>query len=109
VAAEAFSMAVAAGMEPRRLFDILSRSGGTSSQFVKRFPWAVEGDFAPRFTVALAAKDLGLALDLADSVGMPAPMTASARELYQKAMAEDLGGKDMVVFVDVYRQWAARE
>lgn len=106
VAAEAFSTAVAAGMEPRRLFEILAASGGSSGQFVKRFPWALEGDFDPRFTVALATKDLGLALDMARSVGMPAPMTAAAREVYQLAIANGHAGDDMVVLMDMYRGWS---
>lgn len=106
VAAESFSTAVAAGMDARRLFEILAKSGGTSSQFVKRFPWALEGDFSPRFTVALAAKDLGLALDMARSVGMPSPMTAAAREMYQMAISHGKAGDDMVVFTDLYRSWA---
>lgn len=107
VGAEAFEMAVAAGMEPRRAFEILSKSGGVSSQFVKRFPWVLEGDFRPRFTVALALKDLGLALDLARSLGLPAPMTAAAREMYQIAVGAGHADDDMVVVSNLYRHWAA--
>lgn len=105
VAAEAFAVAVEAGMEPRRLFEILAKSGGTSNQFQKRFPWVIEGDYDPRFTVALAAKDLGLALDMARSVGMPSPMTSAARELYQIAMGSGMSNKDMVVVTELYRSW----
>lgn len=106
VAAEAFALGAAAGVEPQRLYDILSVSGGSSAQFVKRFPDAIAGNFEPGFTMALGAKDLTLALDLARSTGSPVPMTAAARELYALAMNLGYATKDMVAFVDLFRRWS---
>ncbi|MEO3797470.1 NAD(P)-dependent oxidoreductase [Nonomuraea sp. B10E15] len=108
VAAEAFQIGVAAGVEPERLFDVLSRSGGRSHHFTKRFPWAIAGDFRPRFTVALGEKDLGLGLDLARSVGVPAPAASVARSMYAMAVAEGLAGQDIVALNRLYQRWAER-
>ncbi len=47
VAAEAFALGVAAGVEPDNLYDVLSVSGGRSHHFTKRFPNALKGDFSP--------------------------------------------------------------
>lgn len=103
VAAEAFAIGEAAGMEPRRLFEILSTSGGASSQFVKRFPAALDDDFGPRFSTTLSVKDLGLGAELAHESGVPSPMTAAAREMYSLSMSLGHGDEDMVALLKVYR------
>lgn len=103
VAAEAFAIGEAAGMAPRRLFEILSTSGGASAQFLKRFPYALNDDYTPRFSTALAAKDLGLATELAHETGIPAPMTAAAREQYGLAMSLGHRTEDMVALLKLYR------
>jgi len=109
VASEAFSLGIAAGIDPQRLFDILSVSGGSSTQFVKRFPNAIVDNFEPGFTVALGTKDLTLALDLARSIGLPVPMAAASREMYSMAMNLGYAAKDNVAFVDIYRTWAGHK
>lgn len=106
VAAEAFAIGVEAGVEPRRLYDVLSASGGRSHHFTKRFPKALDGDFQPGFTMRLGEKDLTLALELARSVGLPAPAAATARDLYGIAVAEGFADDDIVALLNLYRRWA---
>lgn len=107
-ASEAFSLGVRAGVNPDRLLEILSVSGGRSSQFLKRFPWAVAGDFAPRFKMELGEKDLALGADLGRAVGQPTPVALLARELYGQAMAQGYLGRDIVALFDMYRHWDAQ-
>lgn len=104
-AAEAFSLGVHAGVDPQRLFDILAVSGGRSAQFLKRFPWAVAGDFAPRFKMELGEKDLALGVDLGRQTGQPTPLASVARELYALALAQGHRGRDIVSLVDMYQHW----
>lgn len=108
IAVEAFSIATQAGMEPKMLYEILSQSGGASSQFIKRFPWLIEGDLNARFTIDLTLKDLGLALDMAKNVGVPSPITSSVREIYQMAVGSSMGNKDMIAVSELYKSWAKR-
>lgn len=108
IAAEAFEIGVAAGVDPERLFDVLSGGGGRSHHFTKRFPWALAGDFRARFTVALGEKDLGLGLELARSVGMPAPAASMVRSMYAMAAAEGLANQDIVALTRLYRRWGQR-
>jgi 3-hydroxyisobutyrate dehydrogenase-like beta-hydroxyacid dehydrogenase len=54
VAAEAMVLGVKAGVEPKRLFEILSTSGGRSHHFLKRFPNVLAGDFTPNFGIGLS-------------------------------------------------------
>ncbi len=106
VAAEAFAVGVAAGVDPQRLYDVLSTSGGRSHHFTKRFPKALAGDFDPGFTMAFGEKDLTLALELARSLRLPTPAAATAREQYAVAVAEGFADRDIVALLELYRRWA---
>jgi 3-hydroxyisobutyrate dehydrogenase-like beta-hydroxyacid dehydrogenase len=107
VAAEAFTIGTSAGMDPQRLLDVLSISGGRSHHLLKRFPKAIRDDFRPGFKLWLGEKDVNLGLDLARSVNVPAPAASLTREIYRIAMAEGLMEEDIVAVLKVYRAWAA--
>jgi 3-hydroxyisobutyrate dehydrogenase-like beta-hydroxyacid dehydrogenase len=109
IAAEAMVLGVKAGMEPQRLFDILSTSGGRSHHFLKRFPNVLAGDFAPRFSIALSRKDLGLATRLAESLGVPMLTTAVVLQVYEAAGAAGLDGQDMAAVTALFERWAGVE
>ncbi|MDA1098746.1 MAG: NAD(P)-dependent oxidoreductase [Proteobacteria bacterium] len=108
VASEAFALGVAAGVEPQKLFDVISVSGGRSHHFTKRFPNALQDDFAPGFKMELGEKDLSLGVDLGRVLKMPTPAASLAREMYALAVAEGYKGQDIVALMDMYRQWAKR-
>ena len=109
IAAEAMVLGVKAGMDPQRLFEILSTSGGRSHHFLKRFPYVLAGDFAPRFSIALSRKDLGLAARLAESLGVPMLTTAVVRQVYEAAAAAGLDGQDMAAVTALFERWAGVE
>jgi len=109
VAAEAMVLGVKAGMDPRRLFEILSTSGGRSHHFLKRFPNVLAGDFAPRFSIALSRKDLGLAARMAEGLGLPMPTLATVRQVYEAAAATGLDAQDMAAVTALFEQWAGVE
>jgi len=106
VASEAFSLGVAAGVDPQKLFDVISVSGGRSHHFTKRFPNALQDNFEPGFKMELGEKDLSLGVELGRAMKMPTPTTSLAREMYALALAEGYRGKDIVALMDMYRQWA---
>lgn len=106
VAAEAFALGVAAGVEPEKLYDVLSVSGGRSHHFTKRFPNAIKGDFAPGFKMELGEKDLALAVELGRMTRMPTPSASATRELYALALAEGFRGQDIVALLAMYQNWA---
>ena len=94
-----------AGVDPQRLFDVLSTSGGRSHHFLKCFPSVLAGDFAPRFGIALSRKDLSLAMALAARLEMPMLVTATVRQVYEAAHAQGLGDLDMAGVTRLYEQW----
>lgn len=106
VAAEAMVLGVRAGMDPQRLFEVLSTSGGRSHHFLKRFPNVLAGDFTPHFSIALSRKDLSLALHLAESLGVPMLATSTVRQIYEAAAAQGLDTLDMAGVTTLYEQWA---
>ena len=106
VAAEAMVLGVKAGMDPQRLFEILSTSGGRSHHFLKRFPNVLAGDFASRFSIALSRKDLGLAARLAESLGVPMLTLSVVRQVYEAAAASGLDGQDMAAVTVLFERWA---
>jgi 3-hydroxyisobutyrate dehydrogenase len=106
IAAEAMVLGVKAGMDPQRLFDILSTSGGRSHHFLKRFPNVLAGDFDPRFSIALSRKDLGLAARMAESLGVPMLTLSIVRQVYEAAAAAGLDGQDMAAVTELFERWA---
>jgi 3-hydroxyisobutyrate dehydrogenase-like beta-hydroxyacid dehydrogenase len=106
VAAEAMVLGVRAGMDPERLFEVLSTSGGRSHHFLKRFPKVLAGDFTPYFSIALSRKDLSLALQMAESLGVPMLATSIVRQIYEAAAAQGLDTLDMAGVTKLYEQWA---
>ena len=109
IAAEAMVLGVRAGLDPQRLFEILSTSGGRSHHFLKRFPNVLAGDFTPYFGIGLSRKDVALGLGMAASFGLPMPVTSAVRQAYETAHAEGFGNLDMAGVIALYEKWAGVE
>jgi 3-hydroxyisobutyrate dehydrogenase-like beta-hydroxyacid dehydrogenase len=105
VAAEAMVLGVKAGMDPQRLFDILSTSGGRSHHFLKRFPNVLAGDFTPYFGIALSRKDIALALGMAAKLEVPMFVASTVRQVYEAAHAQGFGQLDMAAVTKLYEHW----
>lgn len=105
VAAEAFALGAAAGVDPKTLYDVLSVSGGRSHHFNKRFPAALEGQFDPGFKMELGEKDIALGVELGRVSKMPTPIASIVREMYAIALTSGYRGKDIVALLDMYNNW----
>jgi 3-hydroxyisobutyrate dehydrogenase/2-hydroxy-3-oxopropionate reductase len=96
--AEALALAADAGITPARAYDTLTVSA-VSSPFLgyKREAYLADGtDPEPpvAFTTALMAKDLELALSLADGAARPLPVAAAARRALAEACAAGFADAD---------------
>lgn len=107
VAAEAFALGTAAGVEPQLLFNVLSQCGGSSHHFLKRFPKALKGDFSPGFKMELGEKDVALAIELGRSLKQPTPAASAIRELMSIGLASGYRGQDVVAMLDLYNKMHA--
>jgi N-methylhydantoinase A len=80
-------------MDGQILFEILRTSAGRSYHFERRFPNILARNFAPGFTVDLARKDLGLAVEMAKMHEVPVPATSLIHQLYNvsSTLGQDAG------------------
>jgi 3-hydroxyisobutyrate dehydrogenase len=87
--AEVLAIGVKAGVE----LDVLRASlvaSPANSNFVENDVLSIldHGDYDEGFAIALACKDLGLSIDLARSVGVPAELSAVVEQIYRRAKAQ---------------------
>ena len=91
--AEALALVQRAGLPGERLVEVMQSSMARAGILDIKAPSMLSGDFKPSFPLRLMHKDLGLALDLANQIGVALPATAAARETYNHvkgSTAEDL-------------------
>jgi len=91
--AEAIALVRGAGLEGEKLVEVMQSSMARSGVLDVKAPNLLKGEYVPSFPLRLMHKDLSLALDLANQLGVPLPATAAARETYSAvkgASKEDL-------------------
>lgn len=94
VAAEAMSLAIRAGADPRQFYEVVTSAAGNSWMFENRMARVLEGDDAPRSAVDIFVKDLGLVAEMARGLDHPVPLAAQARQLFTAASAMGHGRAD---------------
>jgi 3-hydroxyisobutyrate dehydrogenase len=80
--AEALALVEGAGIPGDRLLEVLQSSMGRSPLLDVKAPLILKDDYTPSFPLRLMHKDLSLALDLGNQLGVPLPAAAAAREIY---------------------------
>ncbi len=91
--AEAVALVSGAGLAPEKLIEVMQSSMARSTVLDVKSQNFLKADYTPSFPLRLMHKDLGLALDLGNQVGVPLPAVAAARETYNAvkgAAKEDL-------------------
>jgi 3-hydroxyisobutyrate dehydrogenase-like beta-hydroxyacid dehydrogenase len=108
-AAEALMIGAMAGIDLRKLQQVISNASGNSSAFRNISEKAFKGEFQPSFALDLAHKDLRLALELADELGVPGMIAPQVMNLMRIARAKGMGGDDSSSVIRVYEQALGRE
>ena len=94
VLAEGIRIGEKAGIEPKFLVELLDDTGAKSFQMDVRGPWIAGGDFASRFGLDLALKDVRLGCEMAQAWGIDAKTMKVALDYFKQASAEGLGKED---------------
>ena len=108
VMAECWTTAVKAGIDPETIVKVFTEAAlGNQMNLKVRLPATyLRGDFAARLSLALAAKDLGLALDLAAETGTPMRLNALAKAEMDEAIARGWADRDASSFLLIQEERA---
>jgi 3-hydroxyisobutyrate dehydrogenase len=91
--AEALALVTRAGLKGESLVEVMQSSMARSGVLDVKAPNLLKGEYTPSFPLRLMHKDLSLALELGNQIGVALPATAAARETYnfvKGASKEDL-------------------
>ncbi len=106
---EALAMGTKAGIPAETLIEVLKFGGGQSRVLELRGPMIIEGDFSPNFMLKLLDKDMGLALESAESLGVPMPIASMIRGFYTEAIEDGKGDNDFNAIATVFERRAGVE
>lgn len=103
--AEALTLGEALGLERDRLLEVLRGTPAGRGHINATYPGKVfKGDISASFMLDLANKDLGLAIEVADTKNVPLFTGGAARQAYSLARARGYGRKDWTAMLEVVRQ-----
>jgi len=83
---EALMLGVKGGVDPQQMLDIIQNSTGRSYVADRYGPPILNGDYDPSFTVGLAHKDMKLAAEMAQNLGIRLPMCDLTTATYARAI-----------------------
>jgi 3-hydroxyisobutyrate dehydrogenase len=92
--AEGLGVAAALGLDLKTVIEVFSQTGANSRVLVTDGEDMINRDHACFFSAAHAAKDSGIALNLAREKGVHAPLAAAAKAQYDAMVAAGLGELD---------------
>jgi 3-hydroxyisobutyrate dehydrogenase len=111
VMAECWTTGVKAGIDPAPIVKVFNEAAlGHQMNLKVRLPATYfRGDFDPRFSLALARKDLGLALDLARETKTPMRLAAICEQEMIDAMSRGWADRDASIFLTLQEERAGVE
>jgi 3-hydroxyisobutyrate dehydrogenase-like beta-hydroxyacid dehydrogenase len=99
--AEALALVTRAGVPGQSLLEVMQSSMGRSPVIDLKGAMMLKGEYKPSFPLRLMHKDLSLALDLGNQLGVPLPAAAAAREVLSAvkgAVTEDVDFSALATF-----------
>lgn len=100
--AEAYSLAVMAGVDPEKVFEAIRGGLAGSTVMSAKVPMMMDGNFKPGFRIDLHIKDLNNALDTGHGVGTPMLLTSQVQEMLQWLHNNGCGSDDHSAIVKYY-------
>jgi len=94
-AAEAFVLAMKAGLDPQLVYKVVGDGAGGSRMFQVRGPLMVRGDYRDAtMKVEVWQKDMAIIGDYARALGCPTPLFLASAPFYTAALAAGRGNED---------------
>jgi 2-hydroxy-3-oxopropionate reductase len=92
--AEGLVLGAKAGVDPTLMVEAIGAGLARCGVLEARAPNVLAGNFAPGFMIRLHLKDLRLALEAGHALGVPLPVTAVVREMYNALHVAGQGDRD---------------
>lgn len=93
--AEAMVLGMKAGLNPQKVYDVISTSAGTSRMFEVRGPMMVAGEYdEATMRISMWQKDLDIIGAFAKSLGSPTPTFDATLPVYAETLAAGYGAQD---------------
>ena len=103
--AEAMILAERAGLDPKKVVEMVGPGAGGSRMFQMRAPMMVEGKYQPAtMKVSVWKKDMAIIAEFADDVGCETPLFTLTQPVYNEAMAMGLGDQDTAAVFEVLKK-----
>lgn len=103
--AEALTLGEALGLDRARLVEALCGTPAGRGHLTTTYPnKAFKGDSSAAFMLDLANKDLGLAMEVANTKNVPLFTGGAARQAYSLARAKGYGAKDWTAMLNVIQE-----
>jgi len=107
---EALTLAEASGLDPELARSVMLGTVAGQGHLGTTYPAKVlRGELAPGFAVDLAEKDLGLALELGESLGLDLATGRAARVAYRRAQGHGRGREDWTALYAAAREALVKE
>jgi len=107
--AEGIVLAIKAGLDAHQVIEALGGGAAQSWVLANRSGRMVDNDYPLGFKLALHRKDLGIAIGLADQLGVSLPLASLTAALESGLIAQGHGDEDMSALARAIRQLSALE
>ena len=101
-AAEAMALGLREGVDPQKLYDVITHSAGNSWMFENRMAHVLAADYTPLSAVDIFVKDLGLVLDVARSSKFPLPLSSTAHQMFMQASTAGFAAEDDSAVIKIF-------
>lgn len=109
ITSEAFVAGVKGGLDPEVMMAVINAGSGKNGATLDKFPKHVlPGTFDFGFPVSSVCKDVGLAVEECQALGVPMWLGNAARQLWNVAAQQDGGDRDLTELVRTVEGWSNR-
>jgi 3-hydroxyisobutyrate dehydrogenase-like beta-hydroxyacid dehydrogenase len=109
ITSEAYAAGIKGGLDPQVMMDVINAGSGKNGATLDKFPKHVlPGTFDFGFPVSSVCKDIGLAVEECQALGVPMWLGNAARQLWNVAAQQDGGGRDLTELVRTIEGWSNR-
>lgn len=109
ITAEAYAAGIKGGLDPQVMMEVINAGSGKNGATLDKFPKHVlPGSYDFGFPVSSVCKDIGLAVEECQALGVPMWLGNAARQLWNVAAQQDGGERDLTELVRTIEGWSNR-